>query len=436
MLRTWTTPFWALIGALLAVCEFGPLSQWMNSYWGGAASASAGCLVFGSLPRLRNTGRSRYAAILGAGLGLQVLTRPFESILLAASVLLYFTPALATRNEWRGLARAAFIAALAAAPAFAITLLHDHAVTGSWTTLPYILSRYQYGVPTTFTVQPNPVPHRKLTHEQEIDYEAHRLVHGEGTDTVRGYFSRLAYRLRFYRFFFFAPLYLVLPLFLASLREFRFVWVLLSILIFGMGSNFYPYFHPHYIAAATCLFLLMSVTSLQRLSRIKVCGSPAGREAARIILFLCAGQFLFWYGIHLSGSQQLLEAAGPYETWDYINYGDPEGRIAVGNRLRQMPGKQLVFIQYWPRHLFEEWIHNAADIDAARVVFADDLGSAENQQLRRYYPDRTAWILEPDARPPRLTPYPSEPAEESAKPVPSPAPQPHRIDPKLFETVH
>ena len=53
MLRGWTTSLWALLGGLLAVVEFGPLSQWMNSYWGGAFSATAGCLVFGALPRLR-----------------------------------------------------------------------------------------------------------------------------------------------------------------------------------------------------------------------------------------------------------------------------------------------------------------------------------------------------------------------------------------------
>src|SRR6202045_3752004 len=39
MLRGWTTPSWALLGGLLAVIEFGPLNQWMNSYWGGALSA-------------------------------------------------------------------------------------------------------------------------------------------------------------------------------------------------------------------------------------------------------------------------------------------------------------------------------------------------------------------------------------------------------------
>jgi hypothetical protein len=33
-----------------------------------------------------------------------------------------------------------------------------------------------------------------------------------------------------------------------------------------------------------------------------------------------------------------------------------------------------------------------------------DLGS-ENAKLRQYYPDRSVWLLEPDARPVRLGPY-------------------------------
>jgi hypothetical protein len=33
------------------------------------------------------------------------------------------------------------------------------------------------------------------------------------------------------------------------------------------------------------------------------------------------------------------------------------------------------------------------------------LGAEEDRDLRRYYPGRSAWLLEPDARPPLLTPY-------------------------------
>ena len=85
MLRAWTTPGWSLIGGLFSVFLFGPLSQWMNSYWGGAVSGCAGCLVFGALPRLRQTGRMRDGPLLGLGLALQILTRPFESVLLRSA---------------------------------------------------------------------------------------------------------------------------------------------------------------------------------------------------------------------------------------------------------------------------------------------------------------------------------------------------------------
>ena len=113
------------------------------------------------------------------------MTRPFEFVVLCAVVLLFFVPA-----------RALVIAALTLAPAIGLTLLQNKQVTGSWTQLPYQLSRYQYGVPTTFTFQPNPVPHRPLSVEQQVDYEAQVAVHGKDTDTSevisRGWASAFA----------------------------------------------------------------------------------------------------------------------------------------------------------------------------------------------------------------------------------------------------
>jgi hypothetical protein len=405
MLRAWTTPGWSLVGGLLAVIQFGPLNQWMNSYWGGAVSATAGCLVFGSLPRLRERGRRRDAAWLGLGLGVELLTRPYESIFLVLSAILFFLPVATNRNEVRRLGRTSPALLLALIPACALTLLQNRAVTGSWTTLPYALSQYQYGVPAAFTTQPNVVPHRELTREQELDYEIQAEVHGEHTDTVKSYLERLGSRIRFYRFFLLAPLYLALPAYLFSFREFRFVWVLLSALLFTLGSNFYPYFYSHYIAALACLFVLMSVIALERVSRWNIPGWLAGAEAARAIVFLCFAHFIFWYGLHLFAPENVRTAMIRYETWDAINQGDPDGRIAINRRLSQTPGKQLVFVRYWPPHTFKEWVYNSADIDGSRIVWARDLGSAENEKLLHYYPDRTVWLLEPDFRPPRLAPY-------------------------------
>jgi hypothetical protein len=420
MLLAWTTPVWALIGALLAVAEFGPLNQWMNSYWGGAVSATAGCLVFGSLPRLRKAPRTIDAAILGLGLGIQLLTRPYEFIFLLVSALVLLFPLFRTPAK----VVPAFLVLL---PAIGLTFLQNKQVTGSWSTLPYMLSQYQYGVPAALTFQSNAVPHNDLTPQQQLDYKMQLAFRPNGPETIRTYLTRLAYRIRFYRFFFLVPLYLVIPAFFFAMRELRFAWVGFTLLLFAIGVNFFPFFQSHYIAAVTCLFVLVSVIGLQQLSCLTIRGWPVGGQAARIILSLCAIHFIFWYGLHVFETANFSLAMRRYETWDVINHTNPERRIAVNAELAKIPGKLLVFVRYSPQHIFQdEWVYNAADIDGARIVWARDLG-AENQKLQNYYPDRSVWLLEPDSRPPQISPY--KPPIQA--PVPTPQPSPLR-----FEQVH
>jgi hypothetical protein len=74
------------------VIEFGPLNQWMNEYWGGEWIAASGCLVFGALPRLRAAPRRRDAVLLGLGLAMHLITRPYESIFLFLAVALFGRP--------------------------------------------------------------------------------------------------------------------------------------------------------------------------------------------------------------------------------------------------------------------------------------------------------------------------------------------------------
>jgi len=95
-------------------------------------------------------------------------------------------------------------------------------------------------LPATFTVQPNPIPHRELTREQQLDYEIQAQTHGASADTFGTFWDSFAGRVRFYRFFFLATLYFALPFFLLVLRERRFFWVLYTLLLFSVGGNFYP----------------------------------------------------------------------------------------------------------------------------------------------------------------------------------------------------
>lgn len=399
MLRGWTTPAWALVGGLLAVFEFGPLSQWMNSYWGGAFGAAAGCLVFGSLPRLFGSHQRRYAIPLGVGLGLHLLIRPYESVFLLLCVALYLAPMLRMPGGTKALLRAAPILAGALVLALGITVAQNKSVTGSWTTLPYQLSQYQYGVPAALTFQANPVPHADLTPQQELGYKSQLAFRASGPETLGSYLTRLHFRVRYYRFFFLPPLYLAILAFIPSLRYLRFAWVALTLILFALGTNFFPAFQLHYLAAVTCLFVLVSVVGLQQIWRWRP-------EAAQVLLFLCIAHFGFWYGMHVLDTGDVSLAARPYETWDALNHRNPERRIEVNEQIADIPGRMLIFVRYWPQHIFqEEWVYNEADIDHARVVWARDLGEPENQKLRHYYPDRSVWLLEADARPPNLEEY-------------------------------
>jgi hypothetical protein len=401
MLRGWVNPLWALLGGLFAVIEFGPLNQWMNDYWGGAVPAAGGCLVFGALPRLVKLHRKRDGVLLGLGLAIDLLTRPYESLFLFLSVAVFLTPSW---RLWRSTFRPLGIAAAFVACALGVTVMQNLQITGSPFTLPYTLSQIQYGVPAALTFQSDPVPHRTLTPQQELDYRMQKGFHGPGPETVGKFLTRLEYRVRFYRFFFLPALYLALVAFVVGARAFRDFWVLFTLLLFAVGVNFFPNWQFHYIAPATCLFLLVSVAGLRQISRIQWRGFRTGEEAAVILVALCFAHFGLWYTVHLLDTQPFSAEMRRYETWDGINHSGTTERLGVERELMRSPGKQLVFVRYWPRHIFQdEWIWNAADIDGSAVIWARDLGAEEDGKLKSLYPDRTVWLLEADAHPARLT---------------------------------
>jgi hypothetical protein len=389
MLRAWVEPEWALLGGWIAIMQFGPLCLWTNSYWGGSLAATAGCLVFGALPRLRSPEATRRdALLLGIGFALHMMTRQFESVLLLLAMVLFF--------------RVRRIALFALAPVAAVSvliLLQNRAVTHSWTTLPEQLSQYQYGVPTSLTFEKNPIPHVPLTAQQELDYRAQSLTHGAG-DSVRRFLLRLEYRVRYYRFFVLPPLYLTL----VGLA-FCPIAVTGTLAIFALGTNLFPYLLVHYLAAVTCLFVLVSLTGLQRIGRLRIRGAAAGWEMVRVLVVLCSAEFLGWYGLHLFETPSLYPILR-FETWDAINHGNPGRRIEVARQLNAIPGALLVFVRYSPHHIYQnEWVWNRADIDASRIVFARDLGADENEKLIHYYPNRKVLLLDADAYTPQLSNY-------------------------------
>jgi hypothetical protein len=86
-------------------------------------------------------------------------------------------------------------------------------------------------------------------------------------------------------------------------------------------------------------------------------------------------------------------------------------RATILSQLRAMPGEQLVLVSYGPDHdVNREWVWNRACIDSEKVVWARDMGDAQNQELLQYFKRRHAWRLEADDPSPKLQPYTAAPS--------------------------
>ena len=124
--------------------------------YGGAFCAFGGAVLFGSLLRLRKGPSALLGFAAGAGWSIVWLTRPYESL-----VPLLFTSAIVlcfVVQDWRKRTWAGTLALLAIAPlgAGGLTALHNRAVTGSFTTLPYVLYQRTYGADRLFIQRVEP----------------------------------------------------------------------------------------------------------------------------------------------------------------------------------------------------------------------------------------------------------------------------------------
>ena len=85
-------------------------------------------------------------------------------------------------------------------------------------------------------------------------------------------------------------------------------------------------------------------------------------------------------------------------------------RAAVQEKLSHYPGEQLAIVRYSSGHLYhDEWVYNDANIDGSKVVWAREMDPAANARLLSYYRNRTAWLVEPDVNPPRISRYAAPP---------------------------
>jgi hypothetical protein len=394
MLQGWTTPSLALIGALLVALRIGILSYWMNSYWGGAVPAIGGALMLGAVARIAFQRQFGHAATWALGLAILLNSRPYDGVVLAllsGAVIVWKSAPLPAL-----LRRAALPAAAVLIPVGLFMLYFNARVTGNPFELPYQLHEHQYVVANNFAWShdnPEPVYRHavmrtfwsKLNVDQAKDMREHLLSI---------YLVKLA---SMYGFFFcFYPLFipaLIWPYPLQTPQERIGVLLLAGGLLALIPVVGFQY---HYAAAIMPLFYLRFLQSVDRLRTWRPNSKPLGLALAVLLLALIPVQFGRDVWKLFADGEYALPMAQPYHT--------------MVRQLEALPGRQLVLVRYAPNHdVFEEWVYNRADIDSARIVWAREMGPAEDAPLVQYFHGRSVWLLEPDQSPPRLTPYQAAP---------------------------
>jgi hypothetical protein len=198
----------------------------------------------------------------------------------------------------------------------------------------------------------------------------------------------------------------MLPWALCDRRK-RFLTVVAIILTLGLAIE--TFFIPHYLAPAAALILALLLQSMRHLRAAGLYGTMLVRWTAIVCLLLVIIR-VFAQPLQVELAPEEYQAG----TWAGGTAAPAMERVNVLAGLERQPGGQLVIVRYPADHKFPEWVYNSADIDKSKVIWARDMDPESNRELLDYYKDRTAWLVEPDATPPRVVPYPGDSADSSA----------------------
>jgi hypothetical protein len=394
MLAGWMPGRWALAGGLLSFAHH-LTAIWSQNYWGGLVAVLGGALLVGALRRIVRRPRARHTVVLGLSLAILANSRPYEGLVLSAPLLVglgvwivgsHGPPArIAARRIVLPLG--CVVVLLAGSMAY-----YNYRGTGNPLTMPYVVYIRAYMTAPEILFLPKP-PRPVFRHDRLARAFAGRPAGLSVMELAANMRERVAEQVR--QYFGGISILIAVAALLPLERSAWYHFALLSLVLLAASLGTQGAMWSHYAAPAVGPALLLVMRSIRRIGVWRPGGIQLGRSLA------LAG-WLF------------MTASLAWGNWDVIRTrpraGWPAARAQIEASLARSGAKHLVLVRYAPGHpLGWEWIYNAADIDAAPVVWAADMDAASNARLFDYYRNRQVWLLEPDRPEIRPVPYPMAP---------------------------
>jgi hypothetical protein len=406
MMQSLLLPGWALIGGLFTAAAFGGGHYWIQSYWGGAVPALASALMIGSVTHIVRHGRNGFIWLFTVGSILGLLTRPYETGVLTAILVIALIGIHIRGRSWTALWKLALPYASGLIIWASFQMYYDWRITGHPLKFPYMLHEEQYAVAPSFWILP---PRKAPRPRSPALYANHWIFEKDQYDTLKN--MSWGYRARFLLnraitaddwepgFHTTFPglvgllryLLVLAPVFWFS-RRVQYLAILAAAL--GLSTcltvgGLLHYLAPFIVAALALIFLLISYAR-----SLDARGRRVGNLlVAMILLYLPLEPLLI--------ARNAMNAFRDGAFKPFVRE-----RMRITATLEHASGRHVVIVRYRPDdHPRPDWVYNSANIDAQQIIWAGDRGSVENRKLLAYYHDRHIWLLYPDESPARLEPY-------------------------------